>query len=160
MMVWQRGPVPHQSQDDSERNNALRRRVIKPNALQEFQRLDLVNLPSGKRPPPSFGDDNKIEIEWFGSMQRARAKVWLGWCHGYTMTDMIDQFLLPWGALNEATSTADHPITPAGMLPRLQAPADDNDTLTTVINRFVDILNQVDQKHTIIIIIIITLFRH
>ena len=63
MMVWQRGPVPQQSQDDSERNNLLRPRAIKPSALQDFQRLDHVHLPSGKRPPPSFGDDNTIEIE-------------------------------------------------------------------------------------------------
>ena len=63
MMVWQRGPVPQQSQDDSERKNV----AMQPSALQEFKRLDHAHLPSGKRPPPSFGDDNTIEIEWFGS---------------------------------------------------------------------------------------------
>ena len=100
MMVWQRGPVPQQSQDDSERKNVLRPRAIKPNVLQEFLRLDHVHLPSGKRPPPSFGDDSTIEIEWSGSScyeerQRARAKVMAYiWCHGYTITEMIGQFLL------------------------------------------------------------------
>ena len=66
-IVWQRGPVPQQSQDDSQRENVLRPRAIKPSALQEFQRLYHVHLPSGKRPPPSFGDDNTNEIELFGS---------------------------------------------------------------------------------------------
>ena len=143
MMVWQRGPVPQQSQDDSERKNVLRPRAIKPSALQEFQRLDHVHLPSGKRPPPSFGDDNTIEIEWFGSScyeerQRARAKV-MAWMVSRIHNNGDDRSVPPWGALNEATSTVDPPVTPAGMLPILQAPADDNDTLTTVINRFVDI---------------------
>ena len=50
-----------------------------------------------------------------------------------------DRSVPPWGALHEATSTVDPPVTPAGMLPILQALADDNDTLTSVINRFVDI---------------------
>ena len=53
--------------------------------------------------------------------------------------DGDDRSVPAWGALNEATSTVDPPITTAGMLPILEAPADDNDTLTTVINRFVDI---------------------
>ena len=53
--------------------------------------------------------------------------------------DGDDRSVPPWGALNEATSTVDPPITPAGMLPILLTPEDDNDTLTIVINRFVDI---------------------
>ena len=80
-----------------ERENVLRPRAVKPSALQEFQRLDHVHLPSGKRPPPSFGDDNTNEIELFGSscyVERQSARLWLGWCHGYTMTEMIGQFLL------------------------------------------------------------------
>ena len=143
IMVWQRGPVPQQSQDDSERKNVLRLRAIKPSALQEFQRLDHVHLPSGKIPPPSFCDDNTIEIEWSGSScyeerQRARAKV-MAWMVSRIHNNGDDRSVPPWGALNEATSTVDPPVTPAGMLQILQAPADENDTLTTVINRFVDI---------------------
>ena len=143
-MVWQRGPVPQHSQDDSERKNVLRPTAIKPSALQEFQRLDHVHLPSGKRPPPSFGDDNTIEIEWSGSScyeerQRAWAKV-MAWIVSRIHNNVDDRSVPPSGALYEATSTVDPPVTPAGMLPILQAPTDDNDTLTTVvINRFVDI---------------------
>ena len=115
MMVWQRGPVPQQYQDDSERKKVLRPRAIKRNVLQEFQRLDHVHLPSGKRPPPSFGDDNTIEIEWFGSScyeerQRARAKV-MARMVSRIHNDGDDRSVPPWGALNEATSTVDHPMT-------------------------------------------------
>ena len=144
MMVRQRGPFPQQSQHDSERKNVLRPRAIKPSALQEFQRLDHVHLLSGKRPPPSFGDDNTIEIEWFdsscyGERKRARAK-YMAWMVSRIHNEGYDRSVSAWGALNEATRTVDRPLTTAGMLPILQAPAaDDNDTLTTVINRFVDI---------------------
>ncbi|XP_071479491.1 uncharacterized protein [Diadema antillarum] len=48
------------------------------------------------------------------------------------------------------TSVVDPPMTTAGMLPILQAPADDNDTLTTVINRFIAISTHLGQEHTII----------
>ena len=139
MMVWQRGPVPQQSQDDSERKNVLIPRAIKPSAVQEFQRLDHGHLPSGKRPPPSFGDDNTIE--WFGSCcyeerQRARAKV-MAQLVSRIDNNGDDRPVPAWGALNEATSTVDPPVTTAGMLPILQAPADDNDTLTTsIVHRY------------------------
>ena len=80
MMVWQRGPVPQQSHDDSERENVLRPRAIKPSALQEFQRLDHVHLPSGKRPRLH---SVTTTVEWFGStaMRKGREhgpKIWLG----------------------------------------------------------------------------------
>lgn len=61
-----------------------------------------------------------------------------------------DQSVPAWRALNETTSQIDPPVTTAGMLPILQAQTDDNDTLTTVINRFVDISNHTGQTHTII----------
>ena len=130
MMMWQRGPVPQQSQHDSERNNVLRPRAMKPSALQELQILDHVHLPSGKRQPPSFGDDNTIEIEWFGSScyeerKRARAK-YMAWMVSRIPNDGDDRSVPAWGALNEATRTVDRPLSTAGMLPILQAPADDN----------------------------------
>ena len=143
MMVLERGPVQQQSQYDSERENVLRPSAIKPSALQEFQSLDHVHLPSGKRPPPSFGDDNTNEIELFRSIcyeerQRARTEV-RAWMVSRIHNDGDDRSVPACGALNEATSTVDPPITPTGMLPIIQAPADDNDKLTTVINLFVDI---------------------
>ena len=63
----------------------------------------------------------------------------MAWIVSRIHNDGDDWSVPAWGALNEATSTVDPPITTAGMLPILEAPADDNDTLTTVINRFVDI---------------------
>ena len=45
-----------------------------------------------------------------------------------------------WEAFNEAISTVNPPVVTPGILPILQAPADDNNTLTTVINRFIDII--------------------
>ena len=63
----------------------------------------------------------------------------MAWMVSWIQNDRDDRSVPPWGALNEATSTVYPLVTPAGMLPILPAPAGDNDTLTTVINRFVDI---------------------
>ncbi len=63
----------------------------------------------------------------------------MAWIVSRIPNDGDDRSVPAWSALNEATSTVDPPITTAGMLPILEAPADDNDTLTTVINRFMDI---------------------
>jgi hypothetical protein len=52
--------------------------------------------------------------------------------------------------MNEAASVIKPPITIVWMLPIIQAPADDNDTLTTVISRFMAISHHMGQTHTII----------
>ena len=59
-------------------------------------------------------------------------------------------YIPAWSVFNEVCSEIDPPITTAGMLPILQAPADDNNTITTVINRFCDITNKLSQKNTVL----------
>ena len=49
--------------------------------------------------------------------------------------DEDDQSLPECGGMNEDINVSDTPITTV-MLPILQAPADENDTLTTVIHHF------------------------
>jgi hypothetical protein len=55
-----------------------------------------------------------------------------------------------WAAFNTATSIVDPPVTTPGMLPILQAPADDNHTVTTVLNRFIEITSKLCQPYTVI----------
>ena len=159
MMVWQTGPPPEQREDTASGKgpggkSLLRSRAIRPGAVHEFQRLDQATLASGQKPSPSFSGQKKIEMEWFSKAQddekeKAHAKDLAGVVS--RMHDGEDDPPIPaWGALNEAISVSDPPVTTAGMLPILQAPADDNDTLTTVIHRFMDISSHVGQKHTII----------
>ena len=50
-----------------------------------------------------------------------------------------DQSVPEWRTLNEATSIVDPPVTTPAMFPILQAPADNGDTLTIVINRFLTV---------------------
>lgn len=151
MMVWQRGPAPQR--EDSECTKMGRSRAIKVNALQEFQKIDQANLPSGKRPSPLFSAENKIDVnEWFishGERQKSRFKD-LAWLVSRITDDTQDLAVPAWSAFNEAISAVNPPVTTAGMLPILQAPADDNNTMTTVINRFVSITKHLGQQHTII----------
>ena len=94
-----------------------------------------------------------MEIDWFNNssdeMEYAQAKA-MAW-NFLRLHDQGEERSVPgWRALNEATSSVDSSVTIAGMLPILQAPADHNDTLTTVVNRFMDISKYTGQKHRII----------
>ena len=57
-----------------------------------------------------------------------------------------------WAGFNACVSRVDSTVTTIGLLPILQAPADTNDTLATVIKRFSIISNQMGQRHTVIVV--------
>lgn len=74
----------------------------------------------------------------------------LTWLVSRICDDKDDPSPPGWRAMNKATSIVDPPVTTAGMLSILQAAADDNDTITTVINRFMAISKHMGHKYTII----------
>ena len=122
MMLWQRGPSPERSDDDRTvgRTKALQRETI-----EKLHTLDHAKLPTGTRPSPVFNSENTIDVEglFAESDERAKAK-----CKNYVQVlsriyNDAKQNMPSW-SFNEATST----ITTPGMLPILQAPADDNDS--------------------------------
>lgn len=67
------------------------------------------------------------------------------------MKDTDLQYVPSWSRFNAFISQVDPPITTVGMFPILQAPADDNDSVTTVLNRFISINEKLGQKYTILI---------
>ncbi|WAR24223.1 P52K-like protein [Mya arenaria] len=109
-------------------------------------------MPHGSRPQPVQTADEINTDRWFTEIdvkcEQARIEdtVWLL----TRQTDTEEQKVPAWRAFNESTSQASPPMTTIGMLPILQAPADDFDTLTTVIDRFIAISNHVGQTHTVI----------
>lgn len=56
-----------------------------------------------------------------------------------------------WSAFNEAISTDNSEITTPGMLPILQAPADDADTVATISNTFMETTTHLGQSYTIVV---------
>ena len=60
------------------------------------------------------------------------------------------QTIPSYAAFYETCSRADPPSTTIGMMPILQAPADDNNTVSTVLSHFQAITSKLGQKHTII----------
>jgi len=58
-----------------------------------------------------------------------------------------DTLVPSWGAINEVTNVIDSPVTTPGMLFILQESANNNDTLTTVNNRFMTISHHVGLNH-------------
>ena len=65
----------------------------------------------------------------------------------WILTGMLaDEKIIPsWAGFNETTCGIDSPLSTPGMLPILQAPADENNTVTTVINHFMSISEKLGQ---------------
>ena len=135
MMAWQRGPPKQQGPGDENRKRVLRSRAFKPDALQEFQKLNHATSQSSKRLSPSFVNETIDALGCFtnnAEIQKSRSKD-LAWVVSRMYDD--DKSVPEWRALNEATSIFDPPVTTPAMFPILQAPADNSDTLTIVINQ-------------------------
>ena len=66
------------------------------------------------------------------------------------MCNASEQMIPAWAAFNERISLINSPITTPGMLPIIQAPADDNNTITTIINHFMAIAEHLGQPNTVI----------
>ena len=61
-----------------------------------------------------------------------------------------EQVIPTWAAFNETIGLTDSRTTTPVMLPILQAPADDNNTVVVVINRFTEITSKLGQPYTAI----------
>jgi len=153
MVVWQRGPATKPT--DVTTKHMQRSRTIDPGALRDYQKLDHADHAlSGHRPSPVFNDGQKVKTDWFNDIDNApeRNKARLldkAWILS-RLHDESEKSVPSWAAFNEAVTNVNPPITVTGMLPILQAPADANDTVTTVINRFMAISHKLGQQHTII----------
>ena len=151
MMLWQRVPPPESSSASDQVIG--RQKALNPSVLKSLHKLDRATPFSGTRPKPRL-DGPAIEIDtWFQSSEErneAGSKN-LAWILS-RLHDVDNQHVPSWSSFNEASSTKDPPLTVAGMMPIIQAPADDNDTMTTVINRFKKIADHLGQKHTVIVV--------
>ena len=150
MMLWQRGPP---CKNDNETKVIGRQNALKQDTIDKLHKLDkAVPLVAG-RPKPFFDGQTQIDVDsWFEeSSEHDKAHslnlLWL-LCR---MHNVENQHVPSWSAFNETRSTVDPPITVPGMLPILQAKADDNDTMTTVMNKFKAISNHLGQEHTILV---------
>ena len=149
MVIWQRGPVLRCSEGHADVGRA---KALQHNSLEKFHQLDHASR-KGERPTPLFDSQYRIQPEtWFSkSEERKKSKImneaWLL----TRMNDTDKRHVPAWTEFNALVSQVDPPVTTIGMLPILQAPADNDDTMITVINRFNAITKKLGQKHTVLI---------
>ena len=126
MMLWQRGPV----REISVTRGAIgRARTVTPECLEQFHKLDHAYMPLGERPNPVFDEHTDFDCEkWFATNEEKKESdlknlTWI-------LTRMLaDERIIPgWAGFNETTCVI-YPLTTPGMLPILQAPADENNTV-------------------------------
>lgn len=120
--------------------------------MKKFHDFDDAKMPSGKREEPQFLPGTSYEVEYW--LQESRSKEGatletLSWLVSSQVGQKNRKFPI-WGAYNEANCTVNQPVTAAGMVPILQAPADEYHTITTVINTFSVISRYLHQTHTVI----------
>ena len=148
MVLWQRGPKNERSEEDYPKIG--RARALTPEKLAPLHKLDCARLPK-ERPCPVFSVDFEPNPEsWLektGEQRESRLKdiTWL-----LARKYDTEQIIPGWAAFNEKISLSDPLVTTPGMRPILQAPADDNSTVATVINRFVSITSKLGQCYTVI----------
>ena len=118
--------------------------------MAPLHKLDCVRLPK-QRPCPVFPVDFDPNAEnWLEKVKEQRESrlkdiTWL------LARKYDNQQIIPaWAAFNEKISLSVPPVTTPGMLPILQAPADDNGTVATIINRFISITTKLGQPYTVI----------
>ena len=152
MVAWQRKTQDEQAVVVEERPTFKLDRSVSKDAMQTLHELDKATLPKGMRPQPNM-EINESEVEtWFKDYDSERTEAHvrdIGWLTA-RQYEPNEQKVPAWRAYNESSSTVNPPMTKVGLLPILQAPADEYDTITTVINRFKAISQHLGQTHTVI----------
>ena len=123
-------------------------------AMETFHKLDKAKLQSSHRQPSSYPEGFSLNMaSWLSESSQIKASSIqnLSWILARNHSHEEQGQSVPlWGAFNESSSLVHHPITNVGMLPILQAPADDYDTVTTVINKFQALTRSLGQAFTVI----------
>ena len=149
-MAWQRSSE-HQVLENVPLK-VERQRKLDHQVLTRFHELDKAKMPASGRPVPKFQNGTVFEMENWMNQNRERNMASVSdtaWIIARQFCSN-DQKIPIWGAFNEVRCSVDPPVTTAGMLSILQAPADDNNTMTTVINRFVSVSRHFGQRFTVI----------
>ena len=152
MVAWQRKTQEERVVTQEERLAYKQDRNVSKETMKTFHELDKAILPQGKRPQPNLGMDNTDAEGWFRNYDSEHIEAHIkdiGWLTARQF-EPNQQTAPTWRAYNESSSSVNPPMTKIGMLPILQAPADEYDTIATVINRFRSISRHFGQTHTVI----------
>ena len=56
-----------------------------------------------------------------------------------------------WAAFHAACGVSEATVTVVGMMSIIQADADENNTVVTILNKFLEMMHHLDQKHVVIV---------
>ena len=101
-------------------NPIFRSRVIKPDALREFQAIDQAARATVTRPILSFSDEETVNAEaWFENNTDKMTIAWVAWVISRLNDDKENKSVPAWAPFNEAKIIVDPQLTTADMLPIL-----------------------------------------
>ena len=147
--AWQRGPPPPRTPVKRVHG---REKALTKETVDKLHDVDPPKLPIGTRVEPRIPNASSIEPnDRFKSSPCRKAATRM--THVWVISRMDTGngcAVPPWAAFNECVSTVDPPVTTVGMAPILNATADEYGTITTIINRFVQLSRYLGQRHTIV----------
>ena len=149
-VLWQRGPAP---KEERTLKSIERCRTPDTKLLRKLHELDKALATTGTRPPPLIHGEINFN-RWFeGGTDTRKLPMALDRAWVLSRMNLPDkkQNVPSWAVFNEAVRVSDAPVTTTGMMPILQAPADENNTVATVLNQMQRLSNHLGQTFTIII---------
>ena len=147
--AWQRGPPPPRT--PVQRLHG-REKTLRKETVEKLHDIDPPKLPIGTRVEPRIPNASSIEPnDWFKSSPCMKAATRINHVWVISRMDTSNgRDVPPWAAFNECVSTVDSPLTTVGMAPILNATADEYGTITTIINRFIQLSRYLGQRHAIV----------
>ena len=122
-------------------------------AMKSYHELDKAKQRTNRKPsgyPESFNINMATWLKENSLIEHSHAKN-LCWVLARSpKLDEAEQVVSLWGTFNECSCIVQHPITNVGMLPILQAPADEYDTVTSVLNKFQVLTRRLGQTFTVV----------
>jgi len=148
MMAWQRETGTPLATESAVSSDIF---VPDKETMKIYHEIDTAKMPSVKRPTPVV-ESSKLDMKkWLEEDEQMPESKCSNLCWTLARKEKQQSQSVPlWGSFNESMCTVSHPLTNPCMLPILSAPADEFDTINTVIRRFMGISRAVGQAHTVI----------
>lgn len=148
--AFQNLATPKQVSNNQDLRAIGTQRSFGPSIPPEFHKILPSHYNSKQRPPPILPP---IDVNWFipGQDLLNKSKVKdLAWLQCRMMNSFDEQMIPAWTGFNQIVSTFQSEPSEVGYMPIIPAPADDMDTVFTVLTKCQAISQSLGQRNTII----------
>ena len=144
-VLWQRGPPSQPKQMTVKRG---RNRIPDQKLLETFHIIDIAPVYTGARSNLTITSNVRVEPEIWDMGNGCQS---ISNLSNARMYNQDEQKVPSRAAFNAACGVSEATVTVVGMLPIIQAHADENNTVMTILNKFQEMMNHLGKKHVVIV---------